>query len=40
MKDKGGFCYEKEAANNHNSVHGLIVHCGNGLSVYNGEKTI
>ena len=40
MKDKGGFCYEKEMVNNHNGVHGLIVHCGNGLSVYNGEKTI
>ena len=38
MKDKGGFCYEKEMVNNHNGVHGLIVHCGNGLSVYNGEK--
>ena len=36
----GGFCYEKEMVNNHNGVHGLIVHCGNGLSVYNGEKTI
>ena len=40
MKDKGGFCYEKEMVNNHHGVHGLIVHCGNGLSVYNGEKTI
>lgn len=40
MKDKGGFFYEKEMVNNHNGVHGLIVHCGNGLSVYNGEKTI
>lgn len=40
MKDKGGFCYEKEMVNNHNGVHGLTVHCGNGLSVYSGEKTI
>lgn len=38
MKDKGGFCYEKEMVNNHNGVHGLIVHCGNGLSVYSGKK--